>query len=134
MGSDTVDAGGPGKGIRVKMINNYMSIALNALSAEAMTLSEAIGLDFHTEMEVMGGTPAGKGHFNTTWPNKVLAGDLSPAFMVDLAHKDLGIALDLANAVNVPMPMGQLPANFVVSLVQQAVGVRTGPRFLNSCD
>ncbi len=106
MGSDTVDAGGPGKGIRVKMINNYMSIALNALSAEAMTLSEAIGLDFHTAMEVMGGTPAGKGHFNTTWPNKVLAGDLSPAFMVDLAHKDLGIALDLANAVNVPMPMG----------------------------
>ena len=34
MGSDIVDAGGPGKGIRIKIINNYMSIALNALSAE----------------------------------------------------------------------------------------------------
>ncbi len=106
MGSETIDAGGPGKGSRVKIINNYMSIALNALSAEAATLSEAIGLDFDAALAVMNGTPAGKGHFNTTWPGKVLAGDLSPAFMVDLAHKDLGIALDLANQVNVPMPCG----------------------------
>ncbi|MEG3219834.1 sulfolactaldehyde 3-reductase [Vibrio gigantis] len=106
MGSETVDCGGAGKGIRVKIINNYMSIALNALSAEAATLSEAIGLEFETALQVMSGTPAGKGHFTTTWPGKVLAGDLTPAFMVDLAHKDLGIALDLANQVNVPMPCG----------------------------
>ncbi len=106
MGSETIDAGGAGKGIRVKVINNYMSIALNALSAEAATLSEAIGLEFDTALAVMSGTPAGKGHFTTTWPGKVLAGDLSPAFMVDHAHKDLGIALDLANQVNVPMPCG----------------------------
>ena len=106
MGSETIDAGGPGKGIRVKIINNYMSIALNTLSAEAIALAEKIGLDFDTAMAVMGGTPAGKGHFTTSWPNKVLKGDLSPAFMIDLAHKDLGIALDLANQVGVPMPMG----------------------------
>ncbi|QMV15853.1 sulfolactaldehyde 3-reductase [Vibrio spartinae] len=106
MGSETVDAGGAGKGIRVKIINNYMSIALNALSAEAATLAEAIGLDWDTAMQVMSGTPAGKGHFTTTWPGKVLAGDLSPVFMIDLAHKDLGIALDLANQVHVPMPCG----------------------------
>ena len=106
MGSETVDAGGAGKGIRVKIINNYMSIALNALSAEAATLAEAIGLDWDTTLAVMSGTPAGKGHFTTTWPNKVLAGDLSPVFMIDLAHKDLGIALDLANQVKVPMPCG----------------------------
>jgi 4-hydroxybutyrate dehydrogenase/sulfolactaldehyde 3-reductase len=106
MGSETVDAGGPGMGIRVKIINNYMSIALNALSAETATLSEAIGLDFDTALSVMKGTPAGKGHFTTTWPGKVLAGDLTPVFMVDLAHKDLGIALDLANQVNVPMMCG----------------------------
>lgn len=106
MGNETVDCGGAGKGIRVKIINNYMSIALNALSAEAATLSEAIGLEWDTAMQVMSGTPAGKGHFTTTWPGKVLAGDLSPVFMIDLAHKDLGIALDLANQVNVPMPCG----------------------------
>ncbi|WP_141125276.1 sulfolactaldehyde 3-reductase, partial [Salmonella enterica] len=35
MGNELVNTGGPGMGIRVKLINNYMSIALNALSAEA---------------------------------------------------------------------------------------------------
>lgn len=38
MGSELIRAGGPGMGIRVKLINNYMSIALNALSAEAAVL------------------------------------------------------------------------------------------------
>lgn len=106
MGNELINAGGPGMGIRVKLINNYMSIALNALSAEAAVLCEALGLSFDVAMQVMSGTPAGKGHFTTSWPNKVLKGDLSPAFMIDLAHKDLGIALDVANQLHVPMPLG----------------------------
>ncbi len=106
MGNELINAGGPGMGIRVKLINNYMSIALNALSAEAAVLCEALGLSFDVALKVMSGTPAGKGHFTTSWPNKVLKGDLSPAFMIDLAHKDLGIALDVANQLHVPMPLG----------------------------
>lgn len=106
MGNELINAGGPGMGIRVKLINNYMSIALNALSAEAAVLCEALGLSFDIALQVMNGTPAGKGHFTTSWPNKVLKGDLSPAFMIDLAHKDLGIALDVANQLHVPMPLG----------------------------
>ena len=106
MGSELINAGGPGMGIRVKLINNYMSIALNALSAEAAVLCEALGLSFDVALKVMSGTPAGKGHFTTSWPNKVLKGDLTPAFMIDLAHKDLGIALDVANQLHVSMPMG----------------------------
>lgn len=106
MGNELIEAGGPGMGIRVKLINNYMSIALNALSSEAAVLCEALGLAFDVALKVMSGTPAGKGHFTTSWPNKVLKGDLSPAFMIDLAHKDLGIALDVANQLHVPMPLG----------------------------
>lgn len=106
MGSEIIDAGGPGMGIRVKLINNFMSIALNALSAEAATLCEALGLPFDVALKVMSGTPANKGHFTTTWPNKVLKGDLTPAFMIDLADKDLGIALDVANKLHVPLFMG----------------------------
>lgn len=106
MGSEIINTGGPGRGIRVKLINNFMSIALNALSAEAATLCDALELPFDVAMQVMSGTPASKGHFTTTWPNKVLKGDLTPAFMIDLAHKDLGIALDVANQLHVPLPMG----------------------------
>ena len=106
LGNELVDAGGPGMGIRVKIVNNYMSIALNALSAEAATLCEALGLDFETALTVMKGTPANKGHFTTTWANKVLKGDLTPAFMIDHAHKDIGLALDVANRLHTTLPMG----------------------------
>lgn len=106
MGNDIVDAGGPGMGIRLKIVNNYMSITLNALSAEAAVLCESMGLDLQTAIHMMSGTAAGKGHFTTTWPGKVLKGDISPAFMVDLAHKDLGIALDIGNKLHAPLFMG----------------------------
>lgn len=106
MGSELVNCQGPGMGIRVKLVNNYMSIALNALSAEAAVMCEALGLSLDVAIGVMSNTAAGKGHFTTGWPNKVLKGDLTPAFMIDLAHKDLGIALDVANQLHVPVPLG----------------------------
>ncbi|ADO47508.1 sulfolactaldehyde 3-reductase [[Enterobacter] lignolyticus] len=112
MGSELIAAGGPGMGIRVKLINNYMSIALNALSSEAAVLCESLGLDLAVAIKVMSGTAAGKGHFTTTWPGKVLKGDLSPAFMVDLALKDLRIAVDVAKQTGVPLGMGQVAETY----------------------
>lgn len=106
MGSEMIDAGGPGMGIRLKIVNNFMSIALNSLSAEAAVLCESMGLSLDTAIKMMQGTPAIKSHFMTTWQAKVLKGNIEPAFMVDLAHKDLGIALDIANKLHVPMFMG----------------------------
>ena len=37
---------------------------------------------------------------------KVLQNDVTPAFMIDLAFKDLGIALELGNETNVPLGLG----------------------------
>ncbi len=54
MGNELVEAGGPGMGIRVKLINNYMSIALNALSSEAAVLCESLGLNLDVAIKVMG--------------------------------------------------------------------------------
>ncbi len=102
--SEIMDCGGSGTGIRTKIVNNAMSIALDALSAEIVAFAERLGLDLTTTLEVFAGTPAGRGHFATTWPDKVLAGDLSPNFTIDLAHKDLTIALDVADRLGFAMP------------------------------
>ena len=40
------------------------------------------------------------------YPAKVLSGELAPAFMLELAHKDLGLALDLAASAHVPVALG----------------------------
>ena len=43
---------------------------------------------------------------NTTYPAKVLKGDTSPGFMIDLAQKDLGLALKLAESLSTPVTVG----------------------------
>ncbi|HDX9079669.1 TPA: sulfolactaldehyde 3-reductase [Klebsiella oxytoca] len=122
MGNELVEAGGPGMGIRQKLINNYMSIALNALSAEAAVLCESLDLNLDIAIKVMSGTAAGKGHFTTTWPGKVLKGDLSPAFMVDLALKDLRIAVDVAQQTGAPLNMGIAAESYYSSASESGRG------------
>ncbi len=107
MGDVVIDCGGPGLGIRMKIINNLMSTSLNALTAEVLTMAEGLGLGRDLAIEVMGGTPAGRGHMTTTYPARVLKGDLSPAFMVDLAKKDLDIALRLSHDTGTPLSIAQ---------------------------
>ncbi|OZI70892.1 sulfolactaldehyde 3-reductase [Bordetella genomosp. 12] len=106
MGNQIIDCGDVGGGSRVKVVNNFMGISLNALTAEALTLAEACGLSVELALQVMRGTIAGLGHMNITYPNKVLRGDLSAGFQVDLAHKDLGLALELASRSRACVPMG----------------------------
>jgi len=106
MGNQIIDCGEVGGGSRVKIVNNFMGISLNALTAEALTLAEAGGLDIGLALEVMRGTIAGLGHMSITYPNKVLRGDLSPGFKVDLAHKDLGLALAMGASCHAATPMG----------------------------
>lgn len=106
MGDTIVHCGPAGSGARMKLINNFMAIACNVVTAEALTLAEQSGVDRDLAIEVMMGTTAGQGHLSTTYPAKVLKGDVTPGFMVDLAHKDMGLALDFAAGLNTPIPMG----------------------------
>jgi 4-hydroxybutyrate dehydrogenase/sulfolactaldehyde 3-reductase len=104
LGDTIVHCGPVGSGARMKLVNNMMSITLNVTAAEALMLAQASGLDPELARKVMLGTPAGQGHMATTYPAKVLRNDLTPGFMVDLAHKDLGLALDLASQLRLPVP------------------------------
>jgi 4-hydroxybutyrate dehydrogenase/sulfolactaldehyde 3-reductase len=104
LGDTIVHCGPVGSGARMKLVNNMMSITLNVTTAEALMLAEASGLDPQLARKVMLGTPAGLGHMATTYPAKVLRNDLTPGFIVDLAHKDLGLALDLAAQLRLAVP------------------------------
>ena len=105
MGDTIIDCGGPGTGSRMKIVNNLMTTSLNVLTAQILTFSDATGLDRDLAISVMNGTAAGRGHLSTTYPAKVLKGDLTPAFMIDLAKKDLDIALTLSNELGVSLSL-----------------------------
>jgi 4-hydroxybutyrate dehydrogenase/sulfolactaldehyde 3-reductase len=75
------------------------------MNAEALALSQRFGLNLEKTLEVLHGTTATNGQLKINWPNKVLKGDTTPGFTIDLAHKDLSLIVDSANAARVPMPM-----------------------------
>ena len=106
MGDTIIHCGPVGMGSRMKVVNNYMATSLNALTAETLTLAEKSGLEVDLAIEVMSGTMAGRGHMTTTYPLHVLKGNLAPGFMVDLAHKDMGLGLDMAAALRSPTAVG----------------------------
>ena len=106
LGDEIVHCGAVGMGARMKIVNNYQSTALNILTAETLTLAEASGLDVKLAIKVMSETTAGRGHMSATYPKQVLSGNIEPAFMIDLAHKDLGLALETTAALRTPAFLG----------------------------
>ena len=48
--------------------------------------------------------------------------DFAPGFMVDLMHKDVGLALDLARAVDAPSIMGAVAQQFYAAAHAQGYG------------
>jgi 4-hydroxybutyrate dehydrogenase/sulfolactaldehyde 3-reductase len=106
MGTTIHHCGGVGAGIRTKLVNNYLAISLCQLNAEALALAQRFGLTLERTLEVLHGTTATNGQLKINWPNKVLKGDTEPGFTIDLAHKDLSLIVNAANAAKVPMSMG----------------------------
>ena len=106
MGTTVHRCGPPGSGMRTKLVNNYLAIVSCQLNAEALALCQRFGLSLPQTLEVLHGTTATNGQLKINWPNKVLRGDLEPGFTIDLAHKDLTLIVEAANAARVPMPVG----------------------------
>ena len=94
MGSDVVYCGNSGSGSKMKIINNYMSIVSNIVTAETLSLVEKSGIDLNLAINLLTTTAAGKGHLNVSYPIKVLNNDVSPGFKNTLALKDLRLALE----------------------------------------
>jgi 4-hydroxybutyrate dehydrogenase / sulfolactaldehyde 3-reductase len=105
MGTTIHHCGKVGMGIRTKLVNNYLACVSCQLNAEALALAQRFGLDLKKTLEVIDGTSAFNGQLRMNWPNKVLKGDISAGFTIDLAHKDLSLILDAANRAKLPLPV-----------------------------
>ena len=107
MGSDVVYCGTSGSGSKMKIINNYMSILLNIITAETLALADSSGINRDLAIELMSTTAAGKGHMNLTYPAKVFKNDISPGFKNSLALKDLRLAIEHAKNEGLDLKTGK---------------------------
>ncbi len=105
MGTTTHHCGPVGTGGRTKLVNNYVAISLTQVNAEALALSQRFGLDITKTLQVLLGTSATNGQLRMNFANKVLLGDTTPGFTIDLAHKDMSLVVNAAHAAKVPMPV-----------------------------
>lgn len=105
MGTTIHHCGAVGTGMRTKLVNNLLAIVSCQLDAEAIALSQSFGLSLEKTLDVIHGTTATNGQLKIAWPSKVLKGDVEPGFTIDLAHKDLSLIVDAANAEQVPVPI-----------------------------
>ena len=111
MGSDVVYCGTIGSGSKMKIINNYMSIVSNIVTAETLSLVHKSGIDQKLAIELMSTTAAGKGHMNFTYSNKVLKNDVGPGFKNVLALKDLRLAIEHGESEGIELTSGKSVLN-----------------------
>jgi 3-hydroxyisobutyrate dehydrogenase-like beta-hydroxyacid dehydrogenase len=88
-----------GTGATIKLINNMLSGTVNTAIAEAMSISEAAGLDSNQVMEILAEGAAGCRLMKTKIP-KIAARDFSPQFQLGLMDKDLRYFLRMAQELD----------------------------------
>lgn len=124
MGTTIHHCGGVGTGIRTKLVNNYLAIVSCAFNAEAIALAQKFGLSLAKTLDVIHGTTATNGQLKMAWAGKVFKGDTEPGFAIDLAHKDLTLIVNAANAFHVPMPIGAVARESFSSARTQGHGAK----------
>jgi len=103
MGKKWFHLGPNGAGQTIKLaMNAILALQVGAL-AEAIALVTGAGLPAEKLVEVMQSSMARSGVLDVKAPN-LLKGEYVPSFPLRLMHKDLGLALDLANQLGIPLP------------------------------
>lgn len=106
LSDEIVHVGPYGSGLKLKLVNNYMSMIGMVMTAEALNMAQTLGLDLDQTVHVLQSTTAGRGQINVNFPNKVLRGDLSPDFPLRLGLKDISLGVKLAQSAGAPTPLG----------------------------
>ena len=103
MGKTITHLGPLGAGGFTKLANQIIvAVNLTALG-EALTLAKKAGLDRELTLTALAGGLAGSKCLDQKKSN-YLAGAYNPGFKIDLHYKDLGLIMESARALGVPLP------------------------------
>lgn len=95
IGTNLFYLGEVGRGNTLKLLNNLVALTNQAVLCEAMALADRLGVPRQMVGDVVGKS-SGASFILERKLAALVKHDYRPGFFVDLAHKDLGLALDLA--------------------------------------
>jgi len=107
MGKRFYYCGGPGMGLHAKLSQNLILANLLQGFNEGMVLAAKAGVDLDMMLDILNNSAAKSGMISAKAP-LVLRRAFEPAFSVKWMHKDIGLMLDSANELGVPVPLTAL--------------------------
>ncbi len=118
---EVIHLGEIGMGSTAKLINNMLAFCNAAAAAEALMMGKRSGIEMaKLDQVIRNASGFSTGYANMA--NKALAGNFKATFALDLAHKDLRLALQMADDLGVP---GMI-APQVMNLMRMARGMGLG--------
>jgi 3-hydroxyisobutyrate dehydrogenase-like beta-hydroxyacid dehydrogenase len=118
---EVVHVGGIGMGSTAKLINNMLAFCNSAAAAEALMIGKRAGIDLHKlDQVIRNASGMSSGYANMA--TKAFKGAFEATFALDLAHKDLRLAMEMADELGVP---GMI-APQVMNLMRMARGMGLG--------
>jgi len=103
-------AGPVGAGHAVKALNNLMSATHLLVSSEAILAGERFGLKPEVMLEVFNASSGRSGSTENKWPNFIVPETYSSGFGLRLMLKDMRIATQLAEQMQLPSRLGEQAA------------------------
>jgi 3-hydroxyisobutyrate dehydrogenase-like beta-hydroxyacid dehydrogenase len=109
--ANVIHMGPLGTGTVAKLCNNMMAFCNAAAASEALMLGVTAGLDPVKLVQVIASSSGNSSVFKA-FSERALSGKFSPpSFALNLAHKDLHLAMELADELDVPLPLGSATHN-----------------------
>lgn len=121
MGSRITFMGGPGAGQHTKMCNQILVSGTMVGVCESLLYAARVGLDQKEVIDVIGKGAAGSWSINNLGP-RIVRGDFSSGFYVEHFIKDMGIALQEAEAMGLSLPGLGLVQQLYVAVKAQGHG------------
>lgn len=108
MGRSIHHLGPLGGGHAMKCLNNYVTAATLAATAEALVAGKRYGLDPQAMVAVLDESTGGSWVSRTHFRQRIFNRRFDDPFKLALMRKDVGIALQLARSTGTPMPLAGL--------------------------
>ena len=104
-GKTIVHTGELGSGCVAKLVNNMIAFTNMVAAAEGLMMGVAAGMDAAVLNEIVRNSSGNSMSYRGV-AKSALERDFTPAFTVDLAYKDLRLALELADELDMPLLLG----------------------------
>jgi 3-hydroxyisobutyrate dehydrogenase len=103
MGKNIVYCGESGMGQNTKLTNQIVAVGNILGMCEGLIFAAKAGLDLPTMQKAVVAGAAGSWMMNNLAP-RIFKGNFTPGFMIRLQQKDLRLALEAAEAMDLPLP------------------------------